>query len=239
MLISPFSSLGLVVTRHGPASDQRSAFLGTCFAFLRPDVLVTAAHCVRGKAPEEVGVAVKGRRLDIQAPVRHIVVHPHSDLALLHLQPHRDLTFLPLRREAEGADDEYGAPVVAYGFPEDVMYGEERRPTIRVFRGHVQRAFPHRSHMGYTYGALELSIAAPAGLSGGPVVPDGRWDAVLGVVTENFESTTYLRSIAEYEDDRQKISERVHSVVNYAVCAPLGRGWVEDETRRWPELPAG
>jgi len=113
-----------------------------------------------------------------------------------------------------------GQPFNAYGFPEDV-FGNDPAPTARFFSGNIQRFMLHRSHLGYEYTAAEMSIGAPAGLSGGPLfTPDAPW-LIIGLVTENLRSTTFLRSITEIQDGASVYKESFQEFINYGVALVL------------------
>ena len=87
--------------------------------------------------------------------------------------------------------------------------------------------------MPYRYKAGELSFGSPAGLSGGPVFPRGEQDRIIGVVTENCDSTTFLRSVAEIQDGGQRYTEKVHEVIRYGIFARLDplSDWLGDHCR--------
>jgi hypothetical protein len=95
------------------------------------------------------------------------------------------------------------------------------QPTPRYFRGNLQRMFRYRSHVGYEYEAAELSLGAPAGLSGGPVTPARDYANPKGLVAENKTSSTYLSSITEVRTESSTYLERIHAVINYAIVVRL------------------
>lgn len=102
-------------------------------------------------------------------------------------------------------------------------------PTPRYFRGSIQRLYSHQSTLGkprYEYDAVELSFGAPGGLSGGPVTPEADDTKVMGLMTENFESTTYLSTRTEVWEGASDRKELVHSTINYGVAVRLDL-WLE------------
>jgi hypothetical protein len=109
------------------------------------------------------------------------------------------------------------ADVVAYGFPENVLSGGNE-PTERLFRGHVQREFRHKSHRAFEYDALELSFACPAGLSGGPVFDRRSPLHVVGIATENFESTTTLETIEQRTRSGETEKTRYQRILSYGIA---------------------
>lgn len=146
--------------------------------------------------------------------------------------------FSPLQVSEHTAD--YGTEFVAYGFPADAIAGVGLKPVARLLRGYIQRPMIHRSYLGYTYPAGEMNIAAPGGLSGGPIVTlastDPRWRSrdsmvgvAFGVVTENARTETSDSSIEREEDGI--VRERVISTINYGVCAFLSGEWVRETIR--------
>lgn len=198
---------------------QSPVFLGTCFAFRSTHRFLTAAHCVRGLEPSVTGIfSPKAQRLQL---VSSISVHPTADVAVIE-------AVTPLRFDMEPFLDlvqgphKIGADFVAYGFPEDVFGHTPPRLTQRLFKGHFQRFFPYKSHLGHEYLAGELSIGCPAGLSGGPVFNEfDDMYRVFGVVTENHESYTALDAVEELDSDGRCHRHTYTKVINYGVCAML------------------
>ena len=97
---------------------------------------------------------------------------------------------------SQGLGDDYAA----FGYPEDVA-ADTPGPTPRLFTGHFQRFFDHSSYAGYNYRAGEMSLPAPAGLSGGPVFRRQAPVMVMGLVAENFESSTTLHAVEEITEE--------------------------------------
>jgi hypothetical protein len=93
----------------------------------------------------------------------------------------------------------------------------------------------HRSHLGYEYDGVELSFASPAGLSGGPVSSALDYSLVMGLVTENIESSKYLSTITEVVEPDRTRSEYIHSRIDYAIAVRLDplTPWL-DEQIPWP-----
>ncbi|SRR6266568_943527 len=208
--MNPLTAVGLLLHVNRDPPD----FLGSCFAFRRQTHFLTAAHCIGTLAPKDLAVSV------LHATGTHAVEtihrHPKADLAILALRgavPDSDV-FGPFG--AVGLGQDFGA----YGFPEDV-FGVTAAPTARFFKGHIQRFTRHHSHQGYEYTALEMSIGAPAGLSGGPVfLPHLPW-LILGIVTENHRSTTFLQSVQEIQEGSAVYKEVVHEAINYGLALLL------------------
>lgn len=195
---------------------QKPAFLGTCFAFRKRTHFLTAAHCVRSLDASQlyVGSPVAAQGHPIR--VEKLVPHPNADLALLVVAPAGMNAIQPLHTLATNFG--YGTDFAALGFPEDTADDGVLRPTGRYFKGSLQRFWRHHSHMGYTYDAAELSIGAPAGLSGGPVLTAPHAIHVIGLVSENRASTTFLHSVQELQDGGSTFKEKIHTVINYATC---------------------
>lgn len=55
--------------------------------------------------------------------------------------------------------------------------------------------------------------------------------AIIGLVPENVDSTTYLRSVAEVQDGDKVYSERIHEVIRYGVFVHLDAlsAWLDKE----------
>lgn len=199
-------------------------FAGTCFSFLEQHWFLTAAHVVRDVDPEDLGVALfvyQEVKDEEGLPVRSVSIHPSADVALIRLDVELTEEF-PIFDPYSGLSPvtDLGDSLRTFGFPEQ---STETGVTMvpRMLRGYVQRHFRHQSPAGYQYYALELSHTAPSGMSGSPVSLDGDSSRVVGVLTEDFQSTTVLHSITEIEEDGQRFMDRAHAVVNYGVAADL------------------
>jgi hypothetical protein len=158
--------------------------------------------------------------------VTAITLHPTADLAALEVEPARTTHIAPFSALAVLAN--YGTDVMAIGFPEDSYADGRILPTPRLFKGSIQRFMDHSSAMGYTYRAGELSFGSPGGLSGGPVISVGLGSHLVGVVCENFESSTYLRKVEVVEQDGGVYKESIHAVINYGIFCRLDsyEGWL-------------
>lgn len=191
-------------------------FLGSVMAYRDETHFLTAAHCVGQLESSQLSVTLTlgaTRVISVQSVIRH----PTADLAILVTgssglsHPFRNYRKRP----------EVGEEFVAFGYPENVFAVEAREPTARLFRGHYQRFYRHESYLGYAYEAAELSIPAPAGLSGGPVFLETSMDEVVGIVTENLESTTVLESVEEIQAPGKERREVFRKVITYGVAVVL------------------
>jgi hypothetical protein len=187
--------------------------LGSCFAFRAQTAFVTAAHCVGDRAAGDLTILTPGFGARGVTAVRS---HPTADLALLVVEPAANDPTQPfaghLRRATLGAD------VTVYGYPEDVFGAAQGQPVPRVLRSHVQRFMPYESHMGFRYEAAELSIAAPPGVSGAPVLMG---DRVVGVAAESQLSTTVLESIETVTRGGVPMRTVYERVIEYGVSVHL------------------
>ena len=245
--INPLSAAGLLVSASTPEAekallaDERrmiddADFRGTCFAFRRSDVFLTAAHCV-----SEIG----GATLFVNTPAAggaHAVVkierHPNADVALLRLAdlwPAGVEPFVHIKPFTA-----LGLEFMAYGFPEDAPAPDEEplTPTPRLFRGYLQRELNYR-RAGYDYSAGEMSIPAPAGLSGSSLFVAADFNSVIGVAVENVQSTTYVGRVEEQTSDGGKITHVEPEHVQYGIAALLApvEDWLDElvpEQPRWP-----
>jgi hypothetical protein len=154
--------------------------------------------------------------------IRQVITHPTADLAVLIAEP-SDSDFTPYR---EAIEIEPGEEVHAYGFCEDTTdSGPE--PLDRHFHGVAQRFLTWDVQRPYSYNAIELSFAAPPGLSGGPLYksylsPKARtFYLLIGMITANREASTPLETITEVQEGNQLYIERTHSVTNYGIAINL------------------
>ncbi len=221
--MNPLLATGLVM-RAEPRGDT---FLGSCFAIRDSGFFLTAAHCIGDLEASSVVVRSAGtpeRRL-----VLSIVRHPSADVAVLEIA----------KADEEGVEPfvyavnnwSLGEDFYAFGYPEDLFGENQGRPTPRLFKGHFQRFIPtYQSKLSYLYFAAELSIPAPAGLSGGPLFRAGA-PVVLGLVTENLESTTYLDSVEDVLRDGRTTRTTFQKVITYGVALMLSplKQWLNDQ----------
>jgi hypothetical protein len=219
----PLAPVGMLFARQ--PDNNRLDFLGTCFLFRHDFVCLTAAHCVRGIEVERLVIVFP--RLDQQSPVSEVRAHWTKDVAIVYLAR-------PLAEQSSGYPESafwdcvsnygLGEEFAAYGYPEDSPAVSEGGliPTARFFRGHFQRFFNYFPPGGHAwYAAGEMSLPAPAGLSGGPVFRPGAHPMLIGLVTANAESYT-LRDYEERleEPDSRHIFE-ARRIVAYGVVLLL------------------
>lgn len=221
----PFDPLRATGMLYADTGEADPAFLGSCFSLRDTTTVLTAAHCVAGHAHADlyvkpgwaIIVGEVGEPPPIGFSVAEVIPHPVADVALVRLEDARwgfepFWNALPIHG--------LGEDLYAYGYPENVR-SDERAPTARLFKGYVQRVFQQDSHMGYRYAALELDFACPAGLSGGPLFRPAAPQIVLGVATENFESTTFLDAVEETTGSGETRRTQYQRVLSYGVAASL------------------
>ena len=214
MSFDPLRATGVVL--RGSAPD--APFLGTCFLFRQPTYVLTAAHVVAGAEASELTVVLP----------RTLPLETHR-VSRAELCPGVDLAFLALADGPSSAEPFWnhvgnfglGEDLMAYGFPEDVFGPTQGVATPRLFRGYYQRFYYHKSHLGYSYNAGEMNIAAPGGLSGGPIFRPGAPPMVMGLVTENLSSTTVLEAMEEQLAPTQTRQIQYQRVIQYGVSLLL------------------
>ena len=211
-MLNPTNAVGLIARE----TEEGLIVLGTAFAFRQPTTFLTAAHCVSGVG-DNLQVLMFAPGGEVGFKVKEAVKHPSADISIIETQDSRD-DVTPFWNFV--SNYEWGEEFIAFGYPEDI-FGERRSVTPRLFRGYFQRIYAHRSYRGYEYKAAELSIGAPAGLSGGPLFRPGAPAMLTGFVTENLESTTVLHSIEERERDGNITRDRYQKVLTYGVALLL------------------
>lgn len=204
---------GLVI--QGDAMS--GTFLGSCFHFRQPDAVLTADHVVRELSAGQVTVVLP-HTLPLETHrVSRIERRSPADIALLVLESPSAATPYADHFKSWAL----GTEVWAYGFPEDIMAPGIGQPTPRLFRGYYQRFFYYHSPLNYEYNAGELSIGAPGGLSGGPVLHYQMPMRVTGLVTENLESATVLEADEEEIEPGHKRETKYRKVIQYGVSLLL------------------
>jgi hypothetical protein len=188
----------------------RPSFLGSCFAFGDERTYLTAAHCMPDGDEERADVHVMRPGRGGMRQVLNVRRHPSADLAVLQVNPiaGAEEPFWTSVAPCQAGDD-----FVAFGFPEDTINGIAGTPTARVFKGNIQRLF-NLENSGGVLGA-EMSIPAPAGLSGGVVAERGEPSETrpFGLVLSNRESEIY---VARYED-----REVIRAITRYGTALVL------------------
>jgi hypothetical protein len=215
---NPFESTGVLVRRR---ASGHARFGGTCFAFKSGRIFLTAKHNLCGTQADDLGVALflkQDLSGDEGLDVKEIHEHPAADLAVIVLKPYGFQVFDPFQGFAGRAS--LGDAVRCFGFPSDsTPTGQGLVP--RMLRGFVQRQLEFNSHKGYCYDALELSLPAPAGMSGAPVSPESQQSHIVGLVAENMDSSTLLHQVTEVQTDGSRLTERVERVVTYGIAVEL------------------
>lgn len=216
---------------HQRAAGESPVFQGTAFAFRHQRAFLTAAHCVAGVVTSDLTITSPHLGGGAPLQVTSVECHPTADLAVVKV----DIASIPPAIPFHILSNNHppGSDVGAWGYPLDSLPGGGLAPTPRVFKGIVQREMNHQSSFGHQYEAGELSFGAPRGLSGGPVFTFPQQMHLVGVVTENFESTTERQTIEEYHDEHGIIRESTHKVIQYAVYVAL------KPVARWLETHAG
>jgi hypothetical protein len=221
----PFYSLALL---YNASAEAGPSFLGTAFAFRHREFFLTASHCVGTLEARELRLVLPLIDED-DITIANIEHHSSADVSLLmagSIPPSRLEPCVGL-----GGADNWGDPIQVLGYPEESSE-EGVVPTARLLWGTIQRKFTHTSRLGYKYFAGETSFGAPAGISGGPVHSPSGLDHVVGVMTENHDSTTYLKSVEEVQADGQMYRERIHEVIRYGLYVSLAEiaDWLDPLT---------
>lgn len=199
---------------------------GTCFTYTRRNVLLTAAHC----APPGVEIYIMLPRENRNRRIVNIYRHPTFDVAVLIAEPADCATAeIPAYQHIEDTLID-GGDFVGFGYPGEGSTGS--LPIGRLFKGHVQRYFtyepPGRSQ---PYLAAEMSIPAPAGLSGGPLAYAQSQDRPFAIVTTNHDSWATIDSFEEFEKDGKISRGEIRRVVSYGIAILLHglAQWVHEQ----------
>jgi hypothetical protein len=210
--------------------EQDDFYGGTCFAFRQPHIALTAAHCIPTDAQE---VWVQYPRRGDRRKATNVIRHSEADVAVIFTSPDEndDGTGYP-----EGAfwncvgNWGMGEEFLAYGFPTEGPFQTGDAPTPRIFVGHYQRFLRFGISKYGRYLAGEMSIPAPAGLSGGPVFRRGAPQMLTGLVTSNLESYSVLHAIEEVEQSGQRFREESRRVIQYGLVAMLSdiESWLDE-----------
>jgi hypothetical protein len=150
--------------------------------------------------------------------VQAVVRHPEADLAVLRVPQINASEYLPF--DNIEASVTWGDTVQALGYPEE-SEADGPVPTARLLTGTIQRFFTHSARKPHDYSACELSFGAPAGLSGGPVYNPRDSSRVIGVISDNHDSTTYLQAVEEIQESGAVCRQLTHELIRYGIAAHL------------------
>ncbi len=103
----------------------------------------------------------------------------------------------------------------------------------RLFVGHFQRFFTFDGLSGRKFFAGEMSIPAPAGLSGGPLWVPENPSKLIAIVSSNMESHSIIDSYEETTQDGEVTRGEIRRQISYGVCVMLSEvgDWVWDRVR--------
>lgn len=241
---------------YGPATvggvggqiSGRLKFLGTCFAFRRPDRFLTAAHVVE-ESTTRLYIAVAGETETAVMDVDNYEVHPHADLAVLKVETPRRYVVRDGRtnennepprafRETacliDGVDPRLIPPGIQYeAFGYDVEmpdWSDAPGGAVgRLFRGYAHRRMTY-SIGRRSYAAIELSEPVPPGASGAPLYEPGNWRNVFGLATGTAQSSMPASRVTEsLRGEMQAVAfETATWRVGLGLLLEPYRAWLDD-----------
>jgi hypothetical protein len=212
---------------------------GSCFLFRSDALALTAAHCV----PQQLEpFLVHLPHLQLYLEVERVERHPTADIAIVFCKAEDTRTELgtPVNAFWDGTGNWLlGQNFYAYGYPtEGPTENSNQAPIPRLFSGNYQRFMPYVSPAGYRFLAGEMSIPAPAGLSGGPIFDPSAPEMALGVVAANLDSYAVTDSILEVDDKGKEYREKSLRVIRYGLAVMLSgvANWLNEKS---PKRPTG
>jgi len=213
----PRNTIAKLLLRH----NGKDTFIGSCFAFPTPVHFLTAAHCVAEHSASTILLDATFQGVLQKVKVKRICCHPAADLALLEVATSPWAPATPFN--GVRTDPLLGEPFYVFGYSLDIFSHKPDEGTDRLFRGHFQRLISYSSPLAKTtYPAFELNIPCPGGLSGSPVFVTENEYEVMGLVTENLESTSY-RSEEESLTTDGSTERIVHkNMITYGIALQLG-----------------
>ena len=223
----PMLATGMLLAGDGAKQSMR--FAGSCAAYLRRHIFLTATHCTTVAHGESLLVMMQaetGTRI-----VKAVIPHPTVDVAVVVTDPAEEDS-MGFRMQVYGEIDGSlmdGGDFIGFGYP--VEGSATGMPVGRLFKGHLQRSFGYDPPSGGSrYLAGEMSIPAPAGFSGGPLAWSHTPDRPIAVVTTNHDSYVILDRIEQVEQDGKVYRESTSRVVSYGIAAMLSglKTWVDD-----------
>lgn len=204
---------------------------GSCFAFRDRHHVLTAAHCIPdgGEALVYLPGHKEGEPFPVR-PVANVDRHPRLDVALITLPEREDETLGDhVINNVSDMFHSEEADFLAFGYP--VVTGAEGpTPVARTMKGHVQRYFMYDGSSGPDFLAAEMSIPAPAGSSGGPIVSPHDKQTLVGIIVANHDSYAVTDSVDEVDADGQRMRIESQRIVSYGIAVPGAsiRHWLAD-----------
>lgn len=215
MSFDPLEAVGLVMAEGD--------VYGGCFRYRNEHTLLTAKHCLPSTG-DAIAVFPRSGR---SQPIVRFERHPTADIALL-------VTETQASDSGSGYPDSafwgsvsnwsLGEEFMAFGYPTEGPSPDTRSgssPVPRLFVGHYQRFFDYLSPSGDLYLVGEMSIPAPAGLSGSPLFRAAAPQMVTGLVTTNLESYVVTDSVVEVSDSGKEYREEARKVISYGLALTL------------------
>ena len=226
MHFTPFMASGAIVAVG--ADYPNAVFQGSAARYMRPDIYITARHCV----PVGVQLVVVPTAGGGGLRVLDVMHHPNVDLALVRTVMPTGALLLPEQVYGRPADRVLdGAEFLGHGYPgED---GADPLPPARTVRGYVQRLFQYQGYL-----SIEMSIPAPIGLSGTVLSyfrePGVAPNAPIAVVTANSETFLEVDRVTYADiDGKVRRTDTVKKIVTFGIAAWLQSevAWLDEQMR--------
>ncbi|GAA1021448.1 hypothetical protein Aple_073770 [Acrocarpospora pleiomorpha] len=218
-----YISLATGMVIHVGTNGESFRFGGSCAAYLKRNIILTAAHCLPDD--NKAFVLLPGDK-QLRSVIR-AERHPTTDIAVLLVDAFENdipnQNFMGINSElSEGQD------FLAFGYPD--VASTTVLPPGRLFKGHFQRFFGYRSPSGHQYFAGEMNIPAPAGLSGGPTVHPLKPQLISGIVTTNVDSYIVIDHLEEVEQNGRTFRVESKRIVSYGIAAKPGGldSWLQE-----------
>jgi hypothetical protein len=220
-VFNPILATGVVFSQ---VEGSEPRVTGSCAAYGSRNVFITASHCIPEGA-KGAAVLLSGTRGACQ--IEEYERHDTSDLALLFAKPSEDAALSGMFFKP-GPDElpALGTDFLAYGFP-SIDEAPGGLPYPRMLKGHFQRYFGFKSPEGLEYFAGEMSIPAPPGLSGSPIMLAHAPQLLVGIVAANLDSYTTLSSFEQVDSAGTSYREVSKRIVSYGISAMFTKGKVQ------------
>lgn len=215
----------VAVDRHGGYTDVR----GSAFQLWSRKHFVTAAHCVYG-VPIEIIRIPNPFGSDLRCI--SVTFHGRADVAVLETTEEFRWPYTPF--DLSSGDPPVGVLMGVRGAVVSVPHLREP-PLYRVISGLSQRAFEHEDHR-WVSPALELGVAIPIGMSGGPVCFLNHPNTVVGMAIGSLRSEIVESAVEEVQTDGVHHRESIKQITVYGVALHLVRltEWLQEVIPGYP-----
>ncbi len=145
--------------------------------------------------------------------------HPKYDICIGKINHNPSPFFDSIDQDAYGWEDAH-----CFGYPEDLNINHEQLYTFspQHLKGYITRRVSENDLPGINVPPSHvLSFPIPKGVSGSPIFRIGKNKSLLGIALASHDSILANYETSEYEDDKEKFTEKIVQVTQVGVSARI------------------